>query len=415
MNLEFPKNFYFGAATSAHQVEGGNKNDWTEWEKKSAKRKAQSAKLRNWPDYILESYPSPLTEENHISGIACDHYNRFREDFDIAKSLGHNAYRMSVEWSRIEPEEGRFDLRSLEHYRDVVFALRERGMEPFVALWHWTFPLWMRDLGGLESKKFPYFFARFARRIVQELGGVNFWITLNEPTSVVGNAYVMGRYPPEKKSLRLAYKVTKNLAVAHKAAYGAIKELNPQCHVGIAHNMIYLEPRRDNFLDRLACRCRDFLSNEHFLRLLGGSYDFLGLQYYRRLKISFPQKIHQSTQNLSDMGWEIFPEGIYHLIKKLSKYKKPIYITENGVADLKDLHRAKFVEDHLRWVSRAIREGSDVRGYFYWSLLDNFEWEKGFWPRFGLVGVDYKTQERKIRESAYIYKKIIKGDVSIVE
>ncbi|PIZ56565.1 MAG: hypothetical protein COY22_00630, partial [Candidatus Tagabacteria bacterium CG_4_10_14_0_2_um_filter_40_13] len=136
MKLEFPKNFYWGSATSSHQVEGNNHNDWSEWEKKNAKRLAESAKNKAWPDYILDKYPNPLQEENYISGRACDHYNRFREDFDIAKQLGHNAYRFSIEWSRIEPEEGKFDEKEIEHYRQVISALKERGMEPFVTLWH---------------------------------------------------------------------------------------------------------------------------------------------------------------------------------------------------------------------------------------------------------------------------------------
>ena len=140
--------FYFGAATSSHQVEGGNHNDWSEWELKTAGEKVLAAKNKKWPDYIVNSYPSPYDEKNYVSGAACDHYNRYEKDFDIAKSLGHNAHRFSVEWSRIEPEEGKFNEEEIEHYRDVVKALRIRGMEPFVTLWHWTVPVWFAEKGG---------------------------------------------------------------------------------------------------------------------------------------------------------------------------------------------------------------------------------------------------------------------------
>src|SRR3989338_7255750 len=162
--------FYWGAATSSHQIEGGNSNDWTEWEKTHAKRLALGAKRTTWPEFILKNYPSPLEPENYISGKACDHYNRFREDFDIAKSLGHNAHRFSLEWSRIEPEEGRFDEKEIAHYREVIAALRERGMEPFVTLWHWTLPLWLRNQGGWENKKTIQDFVLYAEKIVELLG-----------------------------------------------------------------------------------------------------------------------------------------------------------------------------------------------------------------------------------------------------
>ena len=177
---KFPQRFFWGASTSAHQVEGGNRNDWSEWEVENAKRKAQNAKVNKFQDYILQSYPNPLQEENYISGRACDHYNRYEEDFDIAKELGHTAHRFSLEWSRIEPEEGQFDKRELEHYQNVVRALRDRGLEPFAGLWHFTLPLWLRDKGGVLAKDFPRFFERYALHAAEALPDVCFWITINE-------------------------------------------------------------------------------------------------------------------------------------------------------------------------------------------------------------------------------------------
>src|SRR3989338_9450328 len=175
--FEFPRNFFWGAATSAHQVEGNNHNDWTEWEYLNAKRLTLNAQKKNWPDYILKNYPNPLQEENYISGKACDHYNRFKEDFDIVKSLGHNAHRFSIEWSRIEAEEGKWNEKEIEHYREVIRALRERGIEPFVTLWHWTIPVWFRDKAGWASKKSPEYFKRFSERMVKEFPDIDFWIT----------------------------------------------------------------------------------------------------------------------------------------------------------------------------------------------------------------------------------------------
>lgn len=194
MIYKFPKDFLWGSATSAHQVEGGNRNDWTEWEMKNAERLSKESGGK---------YPP----ENYISGQACDHYNRFREDFDIAKSLNQNTHRFSIEWSRIEPEEGEWNEKEIQHYQEVINALRERGIEPFVTLWHWTIPVWMRNKGGMESKEFPKYFTRFCEYVVKNIKGVNFWMTLNEPTSVIFNSYLRGTWPPQKKSATSALKV----------------------------------------------------------------------------------------------------------------------------------------------------------------------------------------------------------------
>lgn len=394
--IKFPKGFFFGAATSAHQVEGGNHNDWSEWEKENAVRLSKETGGK---------YPP----SNYISGKAADHYNRFREDFDIAKSLGHNAHRFSIEWSRIQPLEGVWVEKEINHYRDVIKSLRERGIEPFVTLWHWTIPLWLRDKGGVASDRFPEYFHIFAARMAHEFPDVKFWMTLNEPTSVIANSYLRGIWPPQKKSIFTARRVYKILAQAHREAYYAIHIVNPDAQVGFGNIMVYAEPYSINFEDRFAAKFRNYFSNEYFLKLTGNTHDYYALQYYFHFKIKFPQKIMNENKWVSDMGWEIYPEGIFHLLEKLVKFKKPIYITENGVADAKDIHREKFIKEHLEWVSKAMHIGADVRGYFYWSLLDNFEWDKGFWPRFGLVEVDYKTMERKIRPSAKKLTEIIKG------
>lgn len=406
--LRFPDGFLWGAATSAHQVEGGNHNNWSEWEEKNAEHLAKESQRRfshtpHWQRIAVEA-ESPT---NYRSGTACDHFHRFREDFDLAQSLHHNAHRFSLEWSRIEPEEGRFDETALEHYRDVIRALRERGMEPFVTLWHWTNPLWLEEKGGCESTEFPWAFERYTRYVTTQLPEVTFWMTLNEPTSVIGNSYLRGLWPPQKKSWFSALLVYYRLAKAHRRAYHTIHEIAPQALVGLGNIMLSFEPyRRHSWLDAFGIGIAKFFSNRLILYLTSGHHDYLAVQYYFHDRIKFIRHIPIGLPK-TDLGWEIFPKGIFNVLMYLKEYDLPIYITENGLADLTDEKRARFITEHLAWVHRAISEGANVRGYFHWSLLDNFEWDKGFWPRFGLIAVDYATQKRTVRESARSYAHIV--------
>jgi len=392
----FPKNFYFGAATSAHQVEGGNHNDWTEWEQATAKLKVKSAKLKVWPGFILKNYPNPLQEENYISGKACDHYNRFREDFDIAKSLGHNAHRFSMEWSRIEPEEGRFNEKEIEHYREVIEALRKRDMEPFVTLWHWTLPLWVAKQGGWNATKTADDFVSFAKRMGMEFqDDIKYWITFNEPGSWAAHAYLLGMFPPQRHSIASTVRVYFNFIRAQRALYRSLKRINPLFEIGVAESMEWYRPAWFRLFV-------NYLRNFFFLNRIKDSLDFIGVNYYRSISLG-------NGDPITDLGWGIFPKGIFYLLKESARFGKPIFVTENGLADAKDEKRGEFISDHIFWMKKAIAEGCDVRGYFHWSLLDNFEWNSGFWPRFGLVEVDYRTMERKVRESAKIYTKIIQN------
>jgi len=414
--LKFPDGFLWGAATAAHQVEGGNKNDWSEWEKENADRLAKNAEGK-WADWQKEKFPEMLTAENYISGRACDHYNLYEKDFDIAKSLNLNAQRISIEWSRIEPEEGKFDEKEIEHYRKVIQAIKDRGMEPFVTIWHWTNPLWLEKKGGCHSRFFAWHFSRYAKYVTEKLGEeVNFWTTLNEPTTIIWECYLAGLWPPQKKNPITTWRVYRNLSKAHNLAYEEIHKINPKLKVGFTNIIPYLEPyNKNNILDRAATRLFKYFASEKFLNMTKGRHDFLAVQYYFHNRIKFPGLIRRKNEVVSDLGWEIFPEGIYYNLKDLKKYNLPIYITENGIADSDDSKRDKFIKEHLRWVHKAIEEGVNVHGYFYWSLLDNFEWDKGFWPRFGLVEIDYKTLERKIRPSAWEYAKICKENTLEIE
>ncbi len=377
---KFPDGFLWGSATSAHQVEGGNHNDWTEWEKKNAERLSRESGKK---------YPS----ENYISGQAADHYHRYEEDFNIAQSLGQNAHRFSIEWSRIEPEEGKFNEEEIDHYRKVIRALRQRRLEPFVSLYHWTLPLWIRDSGGWENEKTTRYFVRYVEKVTSALPGVKFWITLNEPMVYASHSYFKGNWPPQKKSIVVYLRVISNLICAHRSAYAALKSIRPFAQVGIAKNNI-------DFGGRFRPGAH-WWWNRRFLDKIRDYQDFIGLNYY------FGQC---RSKEKSDLGWSICPEGIYRVLKDLRRYQKPVYITENGIADARDVYREKFIKEHLKWVQQAIQEGVDIRGYLYWSLLDNFEWSEGFWPRFGLVEVDYKTMRRTIRLSARAYAEICESN-----
>jgi len=391
MRFEFPKGFLWGAATSAHQVEGGNQNNWSEWEKKNAERLSRESG---------EKYPP----ENYISGRACDHYNRYKEDFALAKNLGHNATRFSIEWSRVEPEEGKFDEAAITHYRDVIKTCRGLGLEPFVTLWHWTLPLWLSVKGGVLTKNFGFYFSRYAEKMAREFPEVSFWITLNEPEIYSTNSYLKGAWTPQKKNLFSYLRVLDNLANAHKLVYDAIKKINPETKIGIAKNNVYFESS-GGFINDLLKKTADWNWNDGFLKRMASYQDFIGLNHYFHNQINYGFGKNKNKKT-SDMGWELYPEGIYRCLVDLKKYGKPVYITENGLADAKDEKREWFIKESLKNVYRAISEGVDVRGYLHWSLLDNFEWDKGFWPRFGLVEINYETFGRKIRPSAYSYKKI---------
>ncbi|MCR4283734.1 MAG: glycoside hydrolase family 1 protein [Parcubacteria group bacterium] len=409
MKYKFPENFLWGSATASHQVEGGNVNDWSIWEKKNADRLAKNAKkkfskLPNW-ESIKEEAENP---ENYISGKACDHYNRYEEDFDIVKSLGQNAFRFSIEWSRIEPEDGRFDEREIWHYRKVVKALRARGIEPFVTLWHWPLPVWLKDKGGWRSSEIVDHFGRYTMKMAEALGAdVKFWITLNEPLVYATHSYLKGAWPPQKKNPVYLLFVIRNLVKAHRAAYKILKEINKDSQVGISKHNVYFDAYKGRFLNRLLKNILDWAWNFSFLNSIKNYQDFIGLNNYHHNRINYGFNKNDDDK-LSDMGWELYPDALYYGLLDIKKYNKPIYITENGLADREDRYRAWFIEENLKSMARAMGEGLDVRGYLYWSLLDNFEWDKGFWPRFGLVEIDYKTLERKIRPSAHEYAKICK-------
>ena len=395
--IQFPKGFLMGAASAAHQVEGDNINsDWWYWE--------QQGRLPK-------------------SGLACDHYHKFDEDFVLAEKIGLNAMRISIEWARLEPEEGRWDSSAIEHYKKVLQSMKAHNLTRMVTLWHWTLPKWLSDKGGFETKTGVEAFTRYAWFVAQNLGAeVDLWVTINEPEVYTNGAYRQGEKPPFKKGLLIARRVMQNLVEAHKGAYKAIKEVLGDVPVGLAKNNVYYEPyRKNNLLDRLATYLVDQISNHYFLEKTQKHLDFIGLNYYfySRLKFGpktgFEEMNHnfnygqlslEDSINRSDMGWVLYPKGIYHVLLALKKYHKPIYVTENGLADSTDSRRPKFLQETLGWLMQALSEGVDLKGYLHWTLTDNYEWQHGFEPRFGLIEMNYETQERKVRQSAAIFKEI---------
>jgi beta-glucosidase len=384
--IHLPEGFLLGAATSAHQTEGNNMNsDWWHYE--------QQGKLPR-------------------SGEACDHYNRFEEDFEMAKNIGLNAMRISIEWARIEPVEGKWEPVAIEHYRKVLKKMKQEGLTRMVTLHHFSLPLWLAEKGGFESDAGIESFSRYAWFVAQNLGDeVDLWCTINEPEVYSLMGYYRGMWPPFTKSVLDYIRVYRNFIRIHIAAYEAIKQVKPDAKIGLAKNNTYNQPyRRKNFFDRLLCKAADYFGNRYFLDKTAKHLDFIGLNYYfyKSLKLGLNgwNVMNDQTLPKSDMGWSTYPQGIYHLLKDLGRYKKPVYITENGIANATDDMRKDFIEQHLRWTQKAIEEGVDVRGYFYWSLIDNYEWHDGFTRYFGLAEVNYETQERKIRPSAEIFKQI---------
>lgn len=393
----FPVNFFWGCATSAHQVEGGLNNDWTEWEK-SPKRLAELSRKQ-------------LDPQDFISGAAANSYIENNADIACLKELNVNAYRFSVDWSRIEPEEGKFNEAALHHYLDFIKKLRANKIEPFVTLWHWPIPIWLKDKGGWENREVISYFKRFVDKTARYLNEeVNFWMTLNEPMVYTSQSYLVGEWPPQKKNPIATWRVINNLSEAHLVAYQALKEIDQNNRVGIAKHNIYFEAKGNRLINRIGKAFADWWWNQRFLNKIKNYQDFIGLNYYFHNLVDLGFGSHYPYEKQSDLGWGLHPEGIYHLLKDLKKYNLPVYVTENGLADKGDQYRSWYIQEVLDNVHRAIEEGIDVKGYFHWSLVDNFEWSHGFAPRFGLFETNYQTFERLPRASAQFYADICKNN-----
>jgi beta-glucosidase len=396
---KFPDGFYWGAATASYQVEGGIEN--TDW--------AAAARDGRVP----------------VCGRACDHYHRYESDFDIAKELGHNAHRFSVEWARIEPVPGEFDAAAIRHYREVLKALHARKMTPFITLWHFTLPLWFSESGGFERKDAPEIFARYCAYVVRELGDLcTHFATLNEPNVYATHGWLYGAWPPFKQvkigrrllgkqdgtsasakaarlgHLLLYHRVTKQLAASHVAAYHAIKRVRSDVQIGLVKHVHHFTADK-YWRNRLKARIANYFQTHLFMKSILPYCDEIGLNYYRHTMFG-DNKNYIKT----DMDWDANPGGICDALLQLARYKKPLYVSEAGLADADDDLRATYIQLQVHGVEKALALGVPVHGHLYWSLLDNYEWALGFEKRFGLVAIDYDTLARTIRPSAYVYKEI---------
>ncbi len=422
--MDFPKNFLIGAATAAHQVEGNNVHS----------------------DYWLQEQ-MPHSSFTEPSGLACDHYNRYEEDIRLLAEAGLNAYRFSVEWARIEPEEGRFDETEIEHYRSVIRCCKAHGVEPIVTLMHFTSPAWLIKKGGWEAESTIDYFRRYAAYVADQLGSeLHYICTINEANMGLQLAAISKRFMMmaeqakkaaasgaknaegtvqvgmnfEKMMENMKFAAMENAQAfgtpqpqifvsartpqgdllvmrAHQAAKAAIKAICPQIQVGLTLSLHDLQalPGGEAFAD--AAWDEEF---RHYLPYIEGD-DFLGVQNYTRTQYG-PQGQLPAPEGaeLTQMQYEFYPEALEHVIRRVREdFKGDLIVTENGIAVSDDTRRVEFIRRAITGVRNCVADDIPVKGYFYWSLMDNFEWQKGFSMTFGLIAVDRTTMERTPKES----------------
>lgn len=413
--LFFPKDFLWGTATSSFQVEGNNVNsDWWAWEQEDGR--------------ILH---------NQKSGLASNWWENAEADLDRAAEMGTNAHRLSLEWSRIEPSPGEFSKEALDRYREILQSMWDRGIEPMVTLHHFSNPRWLVEKNDFNSDIVIDYFQRFTAKAAAALGDlIPKWITINEPMVYAFLRYIGNDFPaPNNHGWGAGMEALRNMLHCHAAAYHTIKERFPEAQVGIAKNTPILQPRPGgNFVDKIwAKRLSNIFNNAWMdslvdgrirsplgrgtIKNLAGSFDFVGINYYTRYYVKFPTRngFYDSDWGpdalVSDGNYgEVYPEGMYKVIHDALRFHKPIYITENGIPDDDDDLRPYFILTHLREIWRAISFCFPVMGYYHWSLVDNFEWDRGWTQRFGLIELDPETQERTWRASAHLYSEICRSN-----
>lgn len=420
-DCRFPPGFRWGTATSSHQVEGCNtRNDW----------------------WLFEQQPGRIKDGTR-SGRACDWWRNAEADFDRMAALHQNAHRLSLEWSRLEPEPARWDDAAVARYRQMLRGLRQRGIEPMVTLNHFTLPQWVAAAGGWETPRIVAWFATYTRRCAEWFGEhATLWVPINEPNIVVTLGYVTGRFPPLVRNPLRAARATRHLLLAHAAAYRAIHAVQPHASVGTAHNIRILDPAPASSplaarLDRRAADANAWAFNWLWLDVLAGrgapavprigrleecvgTLDFAGVNYYTRERVRFHPwrpgngfltsvRLPESLMSDNDYG-EVYPDGLRRVLLDVwNRYRRPIYVTENGLPDDDDDLRPIFLYEHLSAVLAALRAGVPVRGYYHWSLVDNFEWADGWTMKFGLFALDPISQRRTERRSAGLYAEICRS------
>lgn len=407
--LNFPKRFLWGASTSAHQVEGSNHNQWTVWELENAKALAEQAKyqasyLPKWNE-IKDEAADP---DNYISGRGVGHYKLYKEDFAALKKLNMNSYRFSIEWSRIEPEEGSWNAEAITHYRSYLRELNKNKIEPIVTFWHWTMPVWFTAMGGFEKSSNIKYFVRFCEKIFQELGcDFRYVITINEPETYMSKGYILGEWPPQVQNKLLGLKVYANLINAHKKVYELAHQTSRKYIVGLAKTSAHQYAGDNAVVTKLAADIATWGADNFILNLTKKHLDFIGVNYYFTNRY-YGYRIHNPDQKVNDLGWGMQPQNIEFVLERLyNKYELPLIVTENGLADRDDEYRKWWITQSLIAMSKALQKGVKLEGYLHWSLLDNFEWASGYWPKFGLIAVDRKTMKRTARPSAVWFSKTL--------
>lgn len=437
----FPENFAWGAATASYQIEGA----WND------NGKGESI----WDRF---SHTPGKVENGDTGDIACDHYHRWQEDIILMKEIGLKAYRFSIAWPRIFPSgRGEVNQAGIDFYSQLVDALLEAGIKPFVTLYHWDLPQALQDEGGWPKRKIVDAFVEYADLVSRVLGDrVKNWITLNEPWVSAFVGHEEGRHAPGIKDMHTAVAASHHLLLSHGLAVPKIRENSPDANVGITLNLSPHEPASPSIFDRKATIWGDGYLNRFFLDpLVGRGYpqdivnnfgsamefaqrddldtiavpiDFLGVNYYTR-KIARSEVVSEGENEpctvfrgdeITEMDWEVYPEGLYNLLGRMHfDYNFPaIYITENGAAfkdqvvngEVDDPQRLSYIKRHLKQVHRAIEVGVPVKGYFVWSLMDNFEWAHGYTKRFGIIYIDYETQQRIPKSSAKWYAQVIRAN-----
>jgi beta-glucosidase len=383
--LHFPEGFLWGAATAAHQIEGFNINsDW--W------RSEQAGLL-------------PYRSEQ-----ACDSWTYWRDDIALLQQMGLNAYRLSLEWARIEPEPGRFDEAALNTYREQLQALKQAGIEPMVTLHHFTSPKWLADLGGWANPDVVDHFVNYTRTVAQKTGDlVRWWVTFNEPSILGFKAYIEGSWPPHQpNSLRGYTRLMRHAVRAHARARRILRSSNPAALVSMAFAIWPLQALRPwSPIDRAMAVVGDWLWQGRIMRRTLPSLDWIGVNYYSRTFVGWPwpEASSHGSGERTDFGWEIYPEGLRQVLNRVGRFGKPVVVTENGISDADDEQRSAYIVAHARQMLYAIQDGVDLRGYMHWTLLDNFEWAEGFEQHFGLA-----TRDRQLRPSAQVYGTIARAN-----
>jgi beta-glucosidase len=389
--LRFPDGFVWGTATAAHQIEGGNwNNDWWVWE---------------------HAKDTPCVEP---SGDACDSWNRWAEDVDLVADMGLSTYRFSIEWSRIEPEEGEWSTATIAHYRAICEALRSRGIEPTITFHHFTSPRWVVAQGGWTEPATADRFARFCQRAAGELADVmGRACTLNEPNIVAAGGWLMGIFPPGLVDRELRHQVNANFVDAHRKAVDAIRSAAPGVPVGLTLAMSDYQAVEGG--ESNADRYRQGMENV-FMDAVAGD-DFMGVQTYSRTRVGPNGRMDpEEGVPVLPMGYEYWPDALEATIRRAWDYtggNVPLLVTENGIGTEDDAQRIAYVRTALEGVGRCLADSIDVRGYTYWSLLDNFEWALGYRPKFGLVSVDRSDFSRTPKPSAKWFGEVVRANALV--